>query len=1027
MRMKNNLESAYGASSYQIGGKPSTRSKQPSAFLMSTREKRTKTVNESEASSSSLKSSNKKDSESVDSRLWQGLGVLAATPMSSLSTPSTILRKPSRSCVSKEKKTKASRASKSVKNASPIVQTNLVAAGATESSQPEQGAVLTLVAGESTIPAPKDSLVAGKVPRVELPAELCKEPQSAFELMRSKRQSGGIVIGEPRIAPKPVEVVGKAEKLEIFESWFLERLSSKYNDSLSNSTITKEWKKRVANEKKVLKRDRTSEVAEALKRKDFVEACLYGKALFPIFEARKANFNPFEKGSEVEVKVLKKLNDILDGYVSVASRHIHGADCSSAEPLNDDEAMDILNAEKDADELDDALVIEFENLSPEERRILDQPIQEFPNEEEEERAEEEIEEEEQDEAAKKAEKNQLEQSLQIHINFESIKSMVAESEEISSPEESSIEGNKVLRSMRSLLSSIQKTMTQAMNTKEEEREGFSKIIKFEKQLFSCQSVLLNIERQFNDEHHKETLEEFSLINSPRVYTSLTVANTLMRMKNNLESAYGASSYQIGGKPSTRSKQPSAFLMSTREKRTKTVNESEASSSSLKSSNKKDSESVDSRLWQGLGVLAATPMSSLSTPSTILRKPSRSCVSKEKKTKASRASKSVKNASPIVQTNLVAAGATESSQPEQGAVLTLVAGESTIPAPKDSLVAGKVPRVELPAELCKEPQSAFELMRSKRQSGGIVIGEPRIAPKPVEVVGKAEKLEIFESWFLERLSSKYNDSLSNSTITKEWKKRVANENKVLKRDRTSEVAEALKRKDFVEACLYGKALFPIFEARKANFNPFEKGSEVEVKVLKKLNDILDGYVSVASRHIHGADCSSAEPLNDDEAMDILNAEKDADELDDALVIEFENLSPEERRILDQPIQEFPNEEEEERAEEEIEEEEQDEAAKKAEKNQLEQSLQIHINFESIKSMVAESEEISSPEESSIEGNKVLRSMRSLLSSIQKTMTQAMNTKEEEREGFSKIIKVLTEFDNTLKKNIYETHVANLNFS
>ncbi|XP_047320307.1 keratin, type II cytoskeletal 1-like [Impatiens glandulifera] len=181
--------------------------------------------------------------------------------------------------------------------------------------------------------------------------------------MRSARQTGGIVIGEPRPAPKPIEVIGKgkkivtqvpekvseatcifdliidqvkaitAEKLEIFESWSLERLSSKYNDTLTNSVITREWKKWVANEKKVFKWARTSEVAEALKRKDLVEACMSGKALFPILEARKANFNPVEKGSEVEMKVLKKLNDIMDGYVSVVTRYVHGANCSEEEEL----------------------------------------------------------------------------------------------------------------------------------------------------------------------------------------------------------------------------------------------------------------------------------------------------------------------------------------------------------------------------------------------------------------------------------------------------------------------------------------------------------------------------------------------------------------------------------------------------------------------------------------------------------------------------------------------------------------------
>ncbi|XP_047331395.1 histone H3.v1-like [Impatiens glandulifera] len=105
------------------------------------------------------------------------------------------------------------------------------------------------------------------------------------------------------------------------------------------------------------------------------------------------------------------------------------------------------------------------------------------------------------------------------------------------------------------------------------------------------------------------------INSPRVFTALTVASTLIMMKNNVDCASGSTSYQTGGKPSTRSKQPSASVILTGAKRSKTMNESEASSSSLKSSNKKDSKSVDSRLSQGPSVLATTPMSSLSTPST----------------------------------------------------------------------------------------------------------------------------------------------------------------------------------------------------------------------------------------------------------------------------------------------------------------------------------------------------------------------------------------------------------------------------
>ncbi|XP_047326534.1 keratin, type I cytoskeletal 10-like [Impatiens glandulifera] len=79
------------------------------------------------------------------------------------------------------------------------------------------------------------------------------------------------------------------------------------------------------------------------------------------------------------------------------------------------------------------------------------------------------------------------------------------------------------------------------------------------------------------------------------------------------------------------------------------------------------------------------------------------------------------------------------------------------------------------------------------------------------------------------------------------------------------------------------------------------------------------------------------------------------------------------------------------------------------------------------MAAGFEEVSSHEESSTGRNKVLRSMRSMLSSIPKTMCQTMNSREEEIENFRNIFNVLTELDNTLKKNTYETHIANVNFS
>ncbi|XP_047314347.1 keratin, type II cytoskeletal 1-like, partial [Impatiens glandulifera] len=79
------------------------------------------------------------------------------------------------------------------------------------------------------------------------------------------------------------------------------------------------------------------------------------------------------------------------------------------------------------------------------------------------------------------------------------------------------------------------------------------------------------------------------------------------------------------------------------------------------------------------------------------------------------------------------------------------------------------------------------------------------------------------------------------------------------------------------------------------------------------------------------------------------------------------------------------------------------------------MQIHTNFEPIQSMAVESQENSSNEESSTEGNKLLKSMTYVLLSLQKSMIKALNTQEEQRKDFAEIIKVLTELDITLKKN------------
>ncbi|XP_047331431.1 keratin, type II cytoskeletal 2 epidermal-like [Impatiens glandulifera] len=138
------------------------------------------------------------------------------------------------------------------------------------------------------------------------------------------------------------------------------------------------------------------------------------------------------------------------------------------------------------------------------------------------RAEREIIEEEQDKAAKVAEKDQPEQSMQIHTNFEPIQSMAAESQENSSNEESSTEGNKHLKSMTYVLSSLQKNMIKALNTQEEERKDFAEIINVLTELDNTmkkntrQSKMMDLERHINDDRHKETLDEFSLVKNQMV-------------------------------------------------------------------------------------------------------------------------------------------------------------------------------------------------------------------------------------------------------------------------------------------------------------------------------------------------------------------------------------------------------------------------------------------------------------------------------------------------------------------------------
>ncbi|XP_047320370.1 keratin, type I cytoskeletal 10-like [Impatiens glandulifera] len=124
----------------------------------------------------------------------------------------------------------------------------------------------------------------------------------------------------------------------------------------------------------------------------------------------------------------------------------------------------------------------------------------------------------------------------------------------------------------------------------------------------------------------------------------------------------------------------------------------------------------------------------------------------------------------------------------------------------------------------------------------------------------------------------------------------------------------------------------------------------------------------------------------------------------------------------------------RVERELEEEKKNKTSDESEKGEHEQSLQIHTEANPMQSMAAESQDDSSNEGSSADGTKLLKSMTSLLSSLQTNVmamgsdvVNILKTQKEERKEVVECVNILKELDNTLKKNTYETHVANLNFS
>ncbi|XP_047320388.1 keratin, type I cytoskeletal 9-like [Impatiens glandulifera] len=112
----------------------------------------------------------------------------------------------------------------------------------------------------------------------------------------------------------------------------------------------------------------------------------------------------------------------------------------------------------------------------------------------------------------------------------------------------------------------------------------------------------------------------------------------------------------------------------------------------------------------------------------------------------------------------------------------------------------------------------------------------------------------------------------------------------------------------------------------------------------------------------------------------------------------------------------------RAERELEEEERNKTGNESEKEQPEQSLQIPTEANPIQSMAAESQDNSSNEGSFADGTKLLKSMTSLLSSLQTNVmamgshvVNILKTQKEDIKEVAECVKILKELDNTLKKN------------
>ncbi|XP_047331424.1 keratin, type I cytoskeletal 9-like [Impatiens glandulifera] len=342
-------------------------------------------------------------------------------------------------------------------------------------------------------------------------------------------------------------------------------MSNRYDEVIKGKGISTQLLKLVNVEKRILKWAKTLEVYEALKIKELVETNLRGRTLFPILQARKAKFNPLERNADVEEKALKRLDEIMQDYISIILKYVHEVDCSGnplGNPSDEDEPMQLSDdCEKIVEQVQPDPIIEEEVLEslvleseaslekeaeashPIKARSEGKPSKDGTSDQIHKVCEYILGDKEERKSKSDLEKDEPEQSLHINTHFSHIRTAPADSQEMSSNEGTSTGGAKLMKSMTAMMGTLQKivvemqsNMVKIMKTQKSNKKEFASLLKthnemelamkrntyeinilnktytkFEKNFFKWQTDLLDCERENSIELHQEVMDRMSLI------------------------------------------------------------------------------------------------------------------------------------------------------------------------------------------------------------------------------------------------------------------------------------------------------------------------------------------------------------------------------------------------------------------------------------------------------------------------------------------------------------------------------------